>query len=247
MPLVRDFSIQLYSLREETAQDFAAVLERLGQIGYTGVEFAGYGEFSAPEMRQLLDRNQLRSVGSHVSLERLRENLAEELAYNQVLGTDYIIVPWSDIKTRSEAEVLAAELTLLGQKITSAGFGFAYHNHDHELVLTEGQRLMDILLEKVPSSLMDWEMDLFWGAYAGIDLSATLKRYSNRIRLLHLKQMKDFESKLCVDLDEGVLDFSQLIQEAQSIGVKHFILEQEAFAVSPFTSVEKGYRHIMSL
>ncbi len=34
-------SVQLYSLREEAKQGLAPILERLGRIGYVGVEVGG--------------------------------------------------------------------------------------------------------------------------------------------------------------------------------------------------------------
>ena len=55
MGLLNEFYIQLYSVREELAKDFPGVLRKLGKMGYTGVEFAGYGGYSATELKKLLD------------------------------------------------------------------------------------------------------------------------------------------------------------------------------------------------
>lgn len=247
MALIKDFSIQLYSLRDETAKNFADVLCKVGALGYSGVEFAGYGDIPAGEMRSLLDANGLRSVGSHVSLDRLCDNLDEELEYNRALGSDYIVLPGAQMHTQADVRALTEKLLPVAERIKTAGFGFAYHNHAHEFAMDGDRYLMDVLLDAIPAGAMAWEMDVYWVAHAGIDYMEFLKRYPGRVRLLHLKQMADWKTKTCVDLDEGVLDFSAIIKQALQSGTEHFILEQESFAVSPYQSVEKGLRHIMSL
>lgn len=63
--------LQLYSLRNETANDFAGTLRCVSEMGYKGVEFAGYGNIPAEQMRSLLDDLGLQAVGSHVSIEKL--------------------------------------------------------------------------------------------------------------------------------------------------------------------------------
>ncbi|MDQ3184654.1 MAG: sugar phosphate isomerase/epimerase, partial [Actinomycetota bacterium] len=39
-------SLQLYTVREETARDMPGTLRRISEIGYPAVEFAGYGDLS---------------------------------------------------------------------------------------------------------------------------------------------------------------------------------------------------------
>jgi sugar phosphate isomerase/epimerase len=48
-------SLQLYTVREETARDMPATLRRISQIGYPAVEFAGFGGLSAEDLRNILD------------------------------------------------------------------------------------------------------------------------------------------------------------------------------------------------
>src|SRR5579885_2196028 len=46
--------IQLYTLRRQAATDLAGVLQGLSKIGYKEVEFAGYDNRSASEIREML-------------------------------------------------------------------------------------------------------------------------------------------------------------------------------------------------
>lgn len=248
MSLIKEFNIQLYSLRELTRNGFLGVFERIAEIGYTGVEFAGYGNLSASQMKELLDQYGLKSISSHVPLERLLKNREEEFAYNQHLGTKAIIVPCYDMKTVKEVETFSKQLSSIAKEVQSAGFTFGYHNHAHEFAIAKDSiTWMDLLLQLTDPKEIALELDVYWAAYAGVDILSFMEEYKDRIRLMHLKQMADYESKACVDLDQGVLDFKSIIQKGLEIGIEHFILEQEEFAVSPYESIKKGYQHVMNL
>ncbi|MDR3121159.1 MAG: sugar phosphate isomerase/epimerase [Clostridiales bacterium] len=248
MPLIKEFSLQLYSLRSEADKGIAPMLREVAKVGYTGVEFAGYGGLSAPEMKKLLTENKLAPVGTHVSITRLNEALDEELAFNKEIGTEYIIVPHLKMDGEADVREAAKNLRAIAPKIRAAGFGFAYHNHAHEFAKdASGRYLIDLLSELVPAEEMDLELDLYWAAYAGADYLSWMRGKAGRVKLLHIKQIADFETKKCVDLDEGVIDFREIIKVGLELGVLHFILEQEEFAVSPYVSIKKGCEHILSL
>ena len=48
--LLKEVGLQLYSLRDETAKDFRGTIGKVAEMGYTGVEFAGYGGLKSSEM-----------------------------------------------------------------------------------------------------------------------------------------------------------------------------------------------------
>ncbi|WP_077611454.1 sugar phosphate isomerase/epimerase family protein [Clostridium sp. Marseille-P2415] len=248
MSLIKEFNLQLYSLRELTRNGFSDVLKRVAEVGYTGVEFAGYGNLTAGQMSGLLEENGLKSISSHVPLERLINALDEELSYNRQIGTQAIVVPYYPVETVHDVEILAEQLAPIAKAVRSAGFAFGYHNHAHEFAKSEdGIALLDLLMQLTDPQDVVLELDVYWATYAGVDVLEYIQKQKDRIRLLHLKQIADFESKRCVDLDEGVLDFGAIVRKGLETGVQHFILEQEEFAVSPYQSIEKGYKHIMNL
>ncbi len=242
--MIKELSIQLYSLRDETKNDFIGVLKKLGEIGYTGVEFAGYGDIPAEIMKNTLDECGMKSVGSHVGLQQLKDNLEFELEYNKALGTKYIVVPHCELKTKDDCLRIADEINGYAEIFNKNGFLFAYHNHDFEFKKDGDRFLLDILFENLHNVYM--ELDMYWATYAGVDALSYLSEHKNA-KLLHLKQIKDLESKQCVDLNEGMLDFKEIISKALSYGVEEFILEQETFAISPYVSVKNGYDHIMKI
>src|SRR5271165_6373891 len=61
--------LQLYTVRDDCAKDFPGVLKAVAKMGFSGVEFAGYYGRSAEELRQMLDDDNLKCYGSHVTLD----------------------------------------------------------------------------------------------------------------------------------------------------------------------------------
>lgn len=78
--------MQLFTLRDETAADFRGTLRKVAELGYEGVEFAGYGDIPAEEMKALLDELGLKGFSSHVSLHAMREDLQNKLITSKPLG-----------------------------------------------------------------------------------------------------------------------------------------------------------------
>jgi len=246
MSLLNEFAIQLYSVRDETEKDFIGTLEKLGKngLGYTGVEFAGFGGISAEKMKKVLADNGLKAIGSHTMTDRLLESLDEEITYHKTIGAEYIICPYEEIKAKSDVLALAQKLTPVAEKITAAGLKFGYHNHAHEFVKDEGEYLLDILFDNLPAATV-MELDIFWSEYADVDSLAYMEKNKNRLEILHVKQIG--ENKKNVELNKGFIDFKEVIKKAKEMGVKHFILEQEEYEVSSMASVENAIKYIKSL
>ncbi len=246
--MLKDLALQLYSVRDYTEKDFLGTLKTLAEQGYTGVEFAGYGDIPAKEMRKALDDLGLKAVGSHISLDRLRDNLEEELAYNAEVGNKYIICPWADVTSTEKAKEIAEFLCKVNERCQKDGFVAGYHNHAHEFVMENGKYALDVLRENTPDSFV-FELDLYWVTYGGADASDYMKLYAGRLPLVHLKQIKrENGEKFNVVLGEGELDFAKLIPEAQALGATQFIVEQENYGTRTSLECAKlDVDHIFSL
>ena len=97
---------QLYSAREDASNDLEGVLDQLSRMGYEGVEFAGFFERSAKEVRKLLKHTGLKAVSSHVPLQQIRDDMQSVLDYHEELECGCIAVPYlaeEDIKFVSNA------------------------------------------------------------------------------------------------------------------------------------------------
>ena len=246
MKLLNEFAIQLYSVRDAMENNFVGVLEKLGckGMGYTGVEFAGFGGLSADEMKKALDENGLKPIASHTGTDQLLNSLDDVIAYHKTIGAEYIICPYAEMKSKAGVIELAQKLKPAAEKITAAGLKFGYHNHDQEFAMEDGEYLMDIFFDNMPDNTI-LELDIFWSEYAGVDSLAYMEKHKNRLELLHIKQIS--KDKRNVDIEDGIIDFADIIKKSKVMGVRHFIMEQEEYDVSSMVSAENNVKYILSL
>ena len=50
-------ALQMFSLRDESEKDFVGTLKKVADMGYDGIEFAGYRGLSAEELKKVLNRS----------------------------------------------------------------------------------------------------------------------------------------------------------------------------------------------
>ena len=68
------------------AQDFEGTLEKLAELGFKEMQFAGYHGRPAAEVRRVLDRLGLSSPAAHVGLNLFREDVDRKIEIAGELG-----------------------------------------------------------------------------------------------------------------------------------------------------------------
>ena len=213
-------ALELYTVRDQTVRDFAGTLRRVAQIGYSGVEFAGYGNLTAQEMSALLGETGLLPVSTHLRLDALQDSQLEaSIRYCLDIGCSFIVLPWlaNEWRTREGIQALAPRLNAIGRRCQEHGITFAYHNHDFEFTRVDEVYLLDYLLQATDASLVKIELDVYWVAYAGLDPVSYLHTLGNRVVLLHLKDMAADRSM--TEVGKGMLDMQQICAFAQNRGL----------------------------
>jgi len=243
LKLLKQLSVQLWSVHEDVEKDFFGILEKLAQIGYTGVEFAGYGNISSKDMKNKLNELNLNAVSSHVGLDNLQRNLDKEIEYVLDIGAKYIVCPWAEIDSVESALVHADIFNKIGERCKAAGLVFAYHNHAHEFKMDRGQYPLEVLFDNTDQEYVKQQPDVYWIAYAGIDVNEYMRKNISRCPTIHLKQIENHETKTNVDAGDGIIDFKYLIDLAPDAD---FIYEQEEFVGARFDSLEKSFNFIMN-
>jgi len=246
LKLLDELYIQLYSVRDILWDDYETVFESLGSkgMGYSGVEFAGYGGLSVQTMQKLLEVNGLKPLGCHLFIDTLVENIDNEIKYAKELGIEYITCSMAPMETKDDAITAAKKLTPACKKITETGMKFAYHNHAHEFVIDDGKYLLDILFENLPDEAL-MQLDIYWSELAKVDSFAYMEKHKNRLKLMHIKQIgKNGEN---AEVEKGLIDFAQVIKLAKTLGVKHFILEQEEYETTSTNSAQAAIKYLKSL
>jgi sugar phosphate isomerase/epimerase len=201
-PLV---GFQLYTVRGEFERDVPGTLKAIAGIGYKGVEFWGYGgtpnvykEYSAAELRKMLDENGLKCCGIHLELKALaKENLQRTIDNNQVLGNEYLNVAAAKEKMGSEEAIaeLAQILNDTAEKCRPHKMSVGYHAHPFDFVKIGGRFAWDILFSQTrPEVTMQMDVGNCLGGDG--DPIASLKKFPGRTPTMHIKeyQEKTFDS-----------------------------------------------------
>ena len=228
----KSISLQLYSLRDDCARDLPATLRAVSDIGYKSVEFAGYFNYSAADLRSMLDDNGLTCAGTHTSLDSVDDNKIQETAeFNAILGNPFLIVPGvgDDYRrSREGAMRLAGKLAQASQTAAEFGARVGYHNHGWEFEPIAGSQdfTMEMLATNTPPEVV-LQVDTGNTQEGGADPIAFLEKWKNRVATVHLKPFsKDFERYY---IGEDDSDWPGIMSVLQDAPTQFFIVEQERY------------------
>ena len=264
--------LQLYSVRGDMAQDMYAALKKVKEIGYDYVEFAGYFDHSAEEVKSMLDEIGLTCISVHQAYNLFLEEGQKAADYLKTIGAKFAAIPWmaaEDHKGCDHYDKVIADITKVGEILKANGIQLLYHNHDFEFQKYEDKFLLDWLYESVSEDLLKTEVDTCWVKYAGYDPCEYLKKYTGRSPVVHLK---DFTCKRFAGgpayalIDEngkeikttredngfefrpvgmGLQDFPAILSAAEEAGAAYAIVEQDASLDRPPMEAEKLSREYL--
>ena len=247
------------------------MFEALASFGYKTVEFAGYtqganGPITTQEIRALLDEFGLTAVGTHLSLNTLRTNLAFEIERCHILGMGYIGTanrPTDDtnapatiggVHSVAGYKAAAAEFNAWGETCAAAGLKLYQHNHTDEFRFATDQpsvRVYDVWIGETDPRFVHLEMDIYWAyaarnLYPGFDPLAYVQAQPHRYALWHVKDgataaPPDPDGLVFVDVGDGVIDFRTFFDEQGNKGYHQYVVERDS-APGGATNPGQSYR-----
>lgn len=248
---MKNLGLQLYSVKELTQKDFIGTLNEVAEVGYDGVEFAGFFNTPAGELKKALDDLSLAPCGSHTSIDLLQNSLDDVIEYNLEIGNSYIVCPGLPLHMRDSADAyrrLGDLFNKIGQRCKEHGIQFAYHNHDFEFEKFDGQYGLDILLSNTDPDLVHLELDTFWVEYRGLKSLDFMKKYRQQCSsLIHIKDLKSMDEKVSTEIGNGIMDFVEIVQLGKELGIKWYIVEQEEFEIPQLESIRQSLTYMRSI
>jgi sugar phosphate isomerase/epimerase len=241
--------LQLWTVRTECAKDFPGTVAAVAKMGYEGVEFAGYYERSAQDVRKMLDDNGLKCCGTHTSLDTLTgDNLAKTITFNKVIGNKYLIVPWLDPKTHTTKASwleVAKVLDELAGKVKPEGMVVGYHAHAGDFKPIDGEKPWDILFDNTSKDVA-MQIDTGNTIIGGADPIAYLKKYPGRSLTIHLKEHSATNKKALIG--EGDVKWNEIFEVCESTGgTQWYIIEEESGEYPPLEAAEKSLKNYRKL
>ena len=242
-------AVQLYTLRDQIAQDFAGTVKQVAQIGYAGVEMAGYGNLkTAAEAKRALDDVGLKIVGTHVGIEALEKDINRVFDEQHALNSPTVIIPWMPEQRRADAagwKRAAQSLSPIGAQCRERGLELCYHHHSFEFQRFNGKSGMDILLENAEPGLVKIELDVYWLKHGGEDPVRFIQRVGGRAPLVHLKDMAAGPERRFAPVGAGTLDFKSILAAMRESGARWGIVEQDqCYDTPPIEAVRTSFENL---
>lgn len=233
--------LQLYTLREIIGNDTPGVLRQVAEMGYEGVELAGFGSLSPAQFKAALDENNLQVIASHTSLNSIENDFDGVAKQAQMLGYSLVGLGSVGEELRGSKEnwiATARRLSDVGKKLRDeAGLTFYYHNHAFEFEEKfDGECGLDLLYENSDPQYLQAELDTYWIQKGGANPTAYLKKYAGRVPILHIKDMS--ENGDFAEIGTGVLDWPSIFAAAEAGGVAHYVVEQDTCPGDPMESTK---------
>jgi sugar phosphate isomerase/epimerase len=239
-------ALQLYTVRDHAEPDFPSLLRQVAALGYTAVEFAGFGGLDASVLRALLEELHLQAPSAHcIRYTTPFEEVRQTLDYLRELGSEYAVLPWLGPQALIETPFaeLVEHLTTLGKLAQDAGLQFVYHNHDYSFHrAADGHFLLDDVCAAIDPALFKLELDVYWAQYAEVDPIAFLREHQGRVALLHLKDMAADRSM--TEVGDGVMDNAGIIAAGEQAGARWLVVEHDHPTIPSLESARRSLENL---
>lgn len=254
-------ALQLYTVRKAVAEDRGRALARAAELGFTAVEPYGIGQpdtspadrlADARAFRAQLDANGLTVTSVHGSFPT-DDGLDAVLDEIAMLGTDRLIAPVPGaaavpglgggrdaLASGANVARYADALGVAADRAAPRGVTIGYHNHDFEWapLADAGDRpAYEVLVDRLDPRVF-LELDIYWAYTAGQDPAELVRRYTDRVQLLHVKDGPGVRGELQTAVGEGVVDNAAAIEAGRAVA--WHVLELDEAAGDPFDVAKAG-------
>ncbi len=239
--------VQLYSLRQELVQDFAATIQEVAEIGFPWVE--GYADMPLPpdSAAKLLKAHGLRMQSCHLPLPS-EENKQKVMQAIELYELRYTVVPWlppENFMTLDGIQRVCERLNQANELFQDHDVVFGYHNHDFEFGDINGRTAFDIMVAELDPSIT-LEIDTYWVQTAGHDPSDLIRRLGNRAPLLHIKDGQADSKRRnepMVALGKGNIDIERIVA-AGGDDTECLIIELDSCATDMMAAIKSSYQYL---
>lgn len=251
----------------------SAALAAIKAAGYTGIELNDFmctptpfavrmltraagmpvGKGGKLDWPRLIRESGLEVVALHTNLGQLKENPERTMTLARELGTQTLVITGMyrfDYSDRDAVESLARDLNACGEQLAQHGLRLLYHNHNCEFrKVAPGITAYELLLEETDPMYVNFELDTYWPAEAGVDVLGLMRRLGTRMKLYHINDrgtrvtgpsMTPILTSDSMELGCGNMPLEELVAQALDAQIDAIVLETHKNWVdnSPLKSLE---------
>lgn len=234
--------LQLFSVRKECKADLPGTLKRVAEMGYEGVEFAGWYDRTAAELRDMTAEVGLQIAGAHLSLDVFDADKFEEtVEFHKTLGNKFLIVagiPKEQHGSKQAWHKTAARLNKAADKLAPHGMRTGYHNHWAEFTEVDGELPWDIVFGNTkPEVIM--QADAGNALRTGCRIEQFFEKYPGRSPTTHLKEYSSSAANPAVG--EGEVRWDDFFRLCRKYGKPEwYVVEQNTKDEPALPCVERS-------
>jgi sugar phosphate isomerase/epimerase len=232
--------VQTYSFRKSFPNGVAQTLDTIKMMGFTELE-SGTSGLTPEEFKKLCDERGLTIPSTGAGFEELQKSPDSVARRAKKLGSKYVMCAWVPHKrgqfSLDDAKKAVEVFNAAGKVLKENGITFCYHAHGYEFQPYNNGTLLDYIFENTNPEYVSFEMDIMWIHFGGGDPAGLLRKYGDRWKLMHLKDLrkgtpKDLTGLTAeendVPLGTGELNIPEILKEAKKVGIKHYFIEDES-------------------
>ncbi|WP_339271054.1 sugar phosphate isomerase/epimerase [Paenibacillus sp. FSL R5-0470] len=244
---------QMYTLRDytQTAEDLRSTFQKVSAMGYESIQISSIGPINPMLVKEYADEAGLAICATHVSWDRLVNDLDALAAEHKLWNCKYIGLGSLPEEFRTGLESYRNFAKLISEIAITLkeqhGLQFVYHNHDFEFERFEGTTGMEVLLNETDPSV-GFILDLYWVQAGGASPEEWIRKVEGRMQVVHLKDMAIVDRKqVFAEIGEGNMNYAEIIATCRETGVEWYVVEQDVCRRDPFESLEMSLRYLISL
>lgn len=236
-------SVQLYSVRNIASKDVSAAFKKIAEIGYEGVEFAGYYGKDPKELRKMLDDNGLKCSGTHTGLGAFNDdNFNKTVDIHKTLGTRFMIIPANGeyVKSVDENKKFADQLNALAEKVKTVDMEIGYHAHGFDAKPIGDVPAWEMLFDATVPTVIH-QMDLGNYQSGGGDPYGMIEKFKGRSKTVHLKENGPGI------IGTGKVDWKKAFEVCETIGGTEWYVVEDEKGADAFDRIEACFKALKEM
>ena len=237
---------QLYTIRDftQTADDFAASMKKIADIGYKYVQVSAIGPIPARCVADICTANGLEIVVTHTNLIKIRDEIDAVIEDHRIMGAKYVGIgsmPGEYSRNAEGVRRFISAYTPAALALEQAGMRLMYHNHDFEFEKYGEKRMIEYLMEEFPQ--LGFILDTYWVQAAGGDPADWVVKLKGKIPVIHFKDMSWKNGMRMTEVMEGNLNWPAIFDACAKAEVQYAMVEQDD-SKNPFDSLRISFDNL---